>query len=130
MAGSESEPLTWGVNTVLTNYPRNFPDTQIATGRLPRFVPMAVHVLRQQQPVRRAATVRGQVSSEWRRRSDGRIDLAVTVPYNMDAEIWVPTQDRPVTAPRGVTFVRDDTSGGAGYKVYRAGVGSYRFNAR
>ncbi|MGX1267893.1 alpha-L-rhamnosidase [Streptomyces phaeoluteigriseus] len=74
-------------------------------------------------------TVRGKVSSEWRRRPDGRIDLAVTVPYNTEAEIWVPTQDKPVTAPRGVTHVRDDSSGGAAYRVYRARAGSYRFNA-
>lgn len=74
-------------------------------------------------------TVRGKVSSEWRRRPDGRIELAVTVPYNTEAEIWVPTQDQPVTAPRGVVFVRDDTSGGAAYKVYRSRAGQYRFNA-
>ncbi|MER5221762.1 alpha-L-rhamnosidase C-terminal domain-containing protein [Streptomyces flaveus] len=74
-------------------------------------------------------TVRGKVSSEWRRRPDGRIDLAVTIPYNTEAEIWVPIQDKSVTAPRDVAFVRDDTSGGAGYKVYRARAGSYRFNA-
>ncbi|GKQ41494.1 glycoside hydrolase family 78 protein [Streptomyces sp. A012304] len=75
-------------------------------------------------------TVRGRVSSRWRRRPDGRIDLAVTVPYNTEAEIWVPTQGKPVTAPEGVAFVRDDTSGGAAYEVYRARAGSYRFNAR
>lgn len=40
-----------------------------------------------------------------------------------------PTQNQPVTAPRGAAFVRDDTSGGAAYKVYRARAGSYRFNA-
>lgn len=74
-------------------------------------------------------TVRGKVSSEWRRREDGRIDLAVTIPYNTEAEIWAPTQNQPVTAPRGAAFVRDDTSGGAAYKVYRARAGSYRFNA-
>ncbi|MEV4230532.1 family 78 glycoside hydrolase catalytic domain [Streptomyces bobili] len=74
-------------------------------------------------------TVRGKVSSQWRRRPDGRIDLAVTIPYNTEAEIWVPTQGRPVTAPRGVAHVRDDTSGGAAYRVYRARAGSYRFNA-
>ncbi|MFD9042149.1 family 78 glycoside hydrolase catalytic domain [Streptomyces bottropensis] len=74
-------------------------------------------------------TVRGRVTSRWRRRADGRIALAVTVPYNTDAEIWVPTQGKSVTAPRGVTFVRDDTSGGAAYKVYRARAGRYRFNA-
>ncbi|MFI0088183.1 family 78 glycoside hydrolase catalytic domain [Streptomyces bobili] len=74
-------------------------------------------------------TVRGKVSSEWRRRPDGRIDLAVTIPYNTEAEIWVPAQGGPVTAPRGVAHVRDDTSGGAAYRVYRARAGSYRFNA-
>ncbi|MGY0064274.1 family 78 glycoside hydrolase catalytic domain [Streptomyces sp. LZ34] len=75
-------------------------------------------------------TVRGKVSSAWRRRKDGRIDLAVTIPYNTEAEIWVPTRNKSVTAPRGVNFVRDDTSGGARYQVYRAQTGSYRFNAR
>jgi alpha-L-rhamnosidase len=74
-------------------------------------------------------TVRGEVSSEWRRRGDGTIDLAVRIPYNTEAEIWVPTQDKPVSAPRGVTFVRDAVSGGAAYRVYRARAGSYRFNA-
>jgi len=73
-------------------------------------------------------TVRGTVSSRWRRRDDGKIDLAVTIPYNTEAEIWVPTEDKPVIAPEGVTFVRDDTSGGAAYKIYRARAGSYRFN--
>ncbi|MCX5521584.1 hypothetical protein OG342_01630 [Streptomyces bobili] len=74
-------------------------------------------------------TVRGEVSSEWRSRPDGRIDLAVTIPYDTEAEIWVPAQGGPVTAPRGLAHVRDDTSGGAAYRVYRARAGSYRFNA-
>jgi len=74
-------------------------------------------------------TVRGRVSSEWRRRADGRIALTVTVPYNTEAEIWVPAQGGPVSAPRGVHHVRQDTSGGAAYEVYRARAGTYRFNA-
>ncbi|MFD5258291.1 alpha-L-rhamnosidase C-terminal domain-containing protein [Streptomyces bobili] len=74
-------------------------------------------------------TVRGKVSSQWRRRADGRIDLAVIIPYNTDAEIWFPTQDKPVAVARGLTHVRDDTSGGVPCKVYRAGAGAYRFNA-
>ncbi|WP_460061048.1 family 78 glycoside hydrolase catalytic domain [Streptomyces sp. YKOK-I1] len=74
-------------------------------------------------------TVRGTVSSRWRRRADRRIELTVTVPGNTEAEIWVPTRDQPVIAPRGVTFLRDDTSGGAAYKVYQAYAGSYHFNA-
>ncbi|MEV5518661.1 alpha-L-rhamnosidase C-terminal domain-containing protein, partial [Streptomyces flaveolus] len=44
-------------------------------------------------------TVRGRVSSEWRRCQDGRIDLAVTVPYNTEAEVWVPTQGCPLQLP-------------------------------
>ncbi|WP_425247932.1 family 78 glycoside hydrolase catalytic domain [Streptomyces sp. NEAU-NA10] len=74
-------------------------------------------------------TVRGTVASEWRRRPDGGIDLTVTVPCNTEAEIWVPTRNKPVTAPPGAAFLRDDTSGGAAYEVYRARAGSYRFNA-
>lgn len=74
-------------------------------------------------------TVRGKVTSRWHRRPDGRVELAVTIPYNTEGEIWVPTQGKPVTAPRGVAFVRDDTCGQAAYKVYRARAGSYRFNA-
>ncbi|MFF7946204.1 alpha-L-rhamnosidase C-terminal domain-containing protein [Streptomyces griseorubiginosus] len=45
--------------------------------------------------------------SEWRRRDDGRVALAVTVPRNTEAEIWVPT-----------------------HRVYRAWAGSYRFDDR
>ncbi|WP_241266655.1 hypothetical protein [Streptomyces scabichelini] len=45
------------------------------------------------------------------------------------AEIWVPTEGKPVTAPRGVAYVRDGTFGGAACNVYRARAGSYRFNA-
>ncbi|MFF5139376.1 hypothetical protein ACFY6U_06515 [Streptomyces sp. NPDC013157] len=41
MASSESESLTWEVNGVLTTYLRHFPDTQISTGQLPMFVPVA-----------------------------------------------------------------------------------------
>ncbi|MFC8360092.1 hypothetical protein ACFUIY_09440 [Streptomyces griseorubiginosus] len=52
-----------------------------------------------------------------------------TSKYNTEAEIWVPTQGKPVSAPRGAAFVRDDTSGGAPYMVCRARAGSYRFNA-
>ncbi|UGQ11332.1 glycoside hydrolase family 78 protein [Yinghuangia sp. ASG 101] len=74
-------------------------------------------------------TVRGAAASQWHRRPDGRIDLTVTIPYNTEAEIWVPTQNKPVAAPQGVAFVRDDTSGGAAYTVYRARAGSHRFNA-
>ncbi|WP_405607770.1 family 78 glycoside hydrolase catalytic domain [Streptomyces sp. NBC_00076] len=74
-------------------------------------------------------TVRGKVSSEWHRRADGGIDLVVRIPYNTEAEIWVPTRDKPVTVPRGAAFVRNDYSGGAAYAVYRARAGRYRFNA-
>jgi alpha-L-rhamnosidase len=73
-------------------------------------------------------TVRGTVASSWTRRSDGRIGLTVTVPSNTEAEIWVPTQGRPVKAPAGARFLRQDTSGGQAYAVYRATMGRYAFN--
>nr|WP_307532032.1 hypothetical protein [Streptomyces umbrinus] len=53
----------------------------------------------------------------------------MTIPNNTLAEIWVPTQGRSVTAPRGPAFVRADTSGGKPYRVYRATAGTYHFNA-
>ena len=73
-------------------------------------------------------TVRGTVASSWRRLADGRIGLTVTVPSNTEAEIWVPTQGKPVRAPVGVRFLRQDTSGGQDYAVYRATMGRYAFN--
>ncbi|MBA4866549.1 hypothetical protein H1V43_35650 [Streptomyces sp. PSKA54] len=36
-----AESLTWDVNALLTNYLRHFPDTQISSGQLPMFVPIA-----------------------------------------------------------------------------------------
>ncbi|MFE7392532.1 family 78 glycoside hydrolase catalytic domain [Streptomyces sp. NPDC057582] len=74
-------------------------------------------------------TVRGEVASHWTRRPDGRIDLTVVIPHNTDAEVWVPTQGKSVTAPSGVTLLRNDTTGGALYRVYSATAGTYRFNA-
>ncbi|MFC9535984.1 family 78 glycoside hydrolase catalytic domain [Streptomyces sp. NPDC056975] len=74
-------------------------------------------------------TVRGEVRSQWERRSDGRIELGVTIPYNTKAEIWVPTQGKLVAAPREATLVRKDTAGGADYQVYSATAGTYHFNA-
>jgi alpha-L-rhamnosidase len=53
----------------------------------------------------------------------------VTVPYNTEADIGVPTQAKPVSVPDGVRCVRDDSSGGAAYNVYRAKAGACRFNA-
>ncbi|MER6562033.1 family 78 glycoside hydrolase catalytic domain [Streptomyces sp. NPDC001027] len=73
-------------------------------------------------------TVRGTVASHWTRRDDGRIHLKVTVPYNTLAEIWVPTQGNSVTAPKSAAFVREDTSGGKPYRIYRATAGTHHFN--
>jgi alpha-L-rhamnosidase len=73
-------------------------------------------------------TVRGTVASSWTRLADGRIGLTVTVPSNTQAEIWVPTQGKPVTAPAGATYLREDTSGGEPYAVYQATIGTYAFN--
>ncbi|WP_338682668.1 family 78 glycoside hydrolase catalytic domain [Streptomyces acidiscabies] len=74
-------------------------------------------------------TVRGKVTSEWHRLPDTRIALTATVPFNTDAEIWVPTQGKPVTAPKGLKPARKDHSGGAEYQVFRVRAGEYRFNA-
>ena len=57
-------------------------------------------------------TVRGIVASSWTRRADGRIGLSVTVPSNTEAEIWVPTQGRRVTASAGAKFVRQTPRAG------------------
>ncbi|MFE7331835.1 family 78 glycoside hydrolase catalytic domain [Streptomyces sp. NPDC057565] len=74
-------------------------------------------------------TVRGKVTSNWSRRTDGRVTLKVTIPANTNAELWVPTQGKSVEAPQRVKFLRTETAGGASYQVYTATAGTYTFNA-
>jgi alpha-L-rhamnosidase len=68
-------------------------------------------------------TPNGPVRSEWRR-AEGRFTLAVSVPSNTTAEIWVPLLGgRVVLAPHRAGFVR--TAGD--YAVYRVPSGTYTF---
>jgi alpha-L-rhamnosidase len=70
-------------------------------------------------------TPQGMVSSSWTL-DDGRFELAVRIPSNTTAEIWVPTEgDHAVSTPAGASFVRIDGD----YAVYEVGSGSYRFVA-
>ncbi|MEO6082305.1 MAG: family 78 glycoside hydrolase catalytic domain [Umezawaea sp.] len=70
-------------------------------------------------------TAQGVVRSEWSK-ADRSFRLAVTVPANTTAEIWVPTPDgSTVVKPHRAQFLRAE----AGYSVYRTGSGSYAFTA-
>jgi len=70
-------------------------------------------------------TPQGLARSEWTRK-DGRFRLAVTVPPNTTAEVWVPTVDGAVLGtPHRARFLRMDGS----YAVYRVASGSYTFLA-
>ncbi|MET8151504.1 family 78 glycoside hydrolase catalytic domain [Actinoplanes sp. NPDC049668] len=69
------------------------------------------------------ATPQGLARTEWTR-ADGRLRLAVTIPPNTTAEIWVPTTDGAVTrTPHRARFLRTDGA----HAVYRAPSGSYTF---
>jgi alpha-L-rhamnosidase len=72
-------------------------------------------------------TPAGRAAVSWAVATGGAVTMGATVPANTTAEIWVPTGGRPVTAPRGVTFLRLDTFDGIQYAVYDAGPGNYQF---
>jgi alpha-L-rhamnosidase len=68
-------------------------------------------------------TPHGTARSEWTR-TDRRFTLAVTVPPNTDAEVWVPVQNgHHVQAPRRAQFIRVDGT----YAIYRVNSGTYTF---
>jgi alpha-L-rhamnosidase len=68
-------------------------------------------------------TPQGLARSEWTRK-DGRFRLAVTVPPNTTAEVWVPTVDGAVLGtPHRARLLRIDGN----YAVYRVASGSYTF---
>ena len=68
-------------------------------------------------------TPAGEARSEWRKGGNW-LRLAVTVPTNTTAEIWVPTHGgRVVGKPDRADFVRVDGD----YAVYRVASGSYTF---
>jgi alpha-L-rhamnosidase len=75
-------------------------------------------------------TVRGRVTTAWRKTGD-RCALAVTIPANASALVFVPTQDasrvteggRPASAAEDVKFMRMED----GAAVFAVGSGSYEF---
>jgi alpha-L-rhamnosidase len=70
-------------------------------------------------------TPRGLASSRWDK-TDERFTLAVEVPANTTAEIWVPTGgDRAVLTPPRATFERVDGN----FAVYSVGAGRFTFTA-
>ncbi|GAA2212830.1 hypothetical protein GCM10009850_082920 [Nonomuraea monospora] len=69
-------------------------------------------------------TPHGTVRSEWTR-SDRRFTLAVEVPPNTTAEVWVPAEERPAVSSQRAAFLRMD----GGHAVYGVPSGTYAFVA-
>ena len=67
----------------------------------------------------------GLITTRWSQR-DGKFTLAVSVPVNTTAEIWVPARSETDVTQRGARFLRLAD----GCAVYAAGSGSYRFLTR
>ena len=75
-------------------------------------------------------SIRGRIASHWRR-DGGRLQLAVTIPVNATAVVYVPTEDatavaesgKPAKEAEGVKFLRMAD----GAAVYELGSGSYSF---
>jgi alpha-L-rhamnosidase len=67
-------------------------------------------------------TAQGVVRSEWTR-TEGAFRLAVEVPANTTAEVWVPAH--AVRAPDRAEFLRVEGA----HSVYRTGAGSFTFTA-
>jgi alpha-L-rhamnosidase len=65
----------------------------------------------------------GPIAVRWNNSADG-LKLAVSVPVNTSAEIWVPNNGEKVLSD-GARFVR----GEPGFSVYEAGSGDYSFTA-
>ncbi len=81
----------------------------------------------------RTLSIRGMVASEWMLK-DGAFTLAVTIPVNSAATVFVPAADAkqvkegdaPAAEAEGVQFLRTED----GCAVFRTGSGSYRFTVR
>ena len=77
-------------------------------------------------------SLHGLIASQWRKRGD-RLTLAVTIPANTSATLFVPSKDavtvtesgQPAAQARGVTFLRAE----ANAAVYAVGSGTYRFES-
>ncbi|HLK59432.1 MAG TPA: family 78 glycoside hydrolase catalytic domain [Chthonomonadaceae bacterium] len=76
-------------------------------------------------------TVRGEVSSSWKKLPNHGVDLEVTVPVNCAATLYVPSAQgarvlengQPAEKSLGLRFLR----AADGYAIYRAGSGHYHF---
>ena len=77
-------------------------------------------------------SARGTISSEWKR-SGGRLTMALTIPPNTTATVYVPTSEsgsvteggKPASAANGVKFLRKENQ----CAVYEVGSGAYQFSA-
>ena len=69
-------------------------------------------------------TPNGLVSSEWARDSRGGLDLAVTIPGNTTAAVWISTAAGFPLSPR---YAVPPPQFPPGYAVYSVGPGSYEF---
>lgn len=63
----------------------------------------------------------GTIDVNWAKKN-GKLDLSVSVPVNTSAEIWVPAQGGKVRSD-AASLVRTQ----AGYSIFQAGSGKYRF---
>jgi alpha-L-rhamnosidase len=78
-------------------------------------------------------SIRGQISSEWKMEKEG-LTLNTVIPANTVATVYVPAKDassvqeggKPAAEARGLKFLRQE----AGYAVYEAGSGRYKFTSR
>src|SRR5439155_26952531 len=76
-------------------------------------------------------SIRGPISSEWKREGDGRLTLKFVVPPNTTATAYLPTtdpagvteSDKPTAEAEGVRFLWIDN----GASVYRLASGTYEF---
>ena len=75
-------------------------------------------------------SIRGQIASDWKRDDKG-LTLNVTIPANTTATVHVPASaaeavqesGQPAQSAEGLKFLRME----AGYAVFEAGSGKYRF---
>ncbi|RYZ79425.1 MAG: hypothetical protein EOP06_27220 [Proteobacteria bacterium] len=72
--------------------------------------------------------------SSWTKKADGTLSLAVTVPANVSATVYVPATDagkvmesgKSAAKSSGVAFVRQEK----GAAVYTVGSGTYTFSVK
>jgi alpha-L-rhamnosidase len=77
-------------------------------------------------------SIHGRIVSNWQRKG-GKLTLAVTIPANTTATVFVPARDaaavtesgKPATQAEGVKFLRMEN----GTAVYEVGGGSYQFQS-